>query len=50
MCWVVQVPVRKRGQVVAQKRHEFKTKREAERFKSKLAGYSEIYQVNYLKY
>lgn len=50
MCWVVQVPVKKRGGVIAQKRHEFKTKREAEQFRSKLDSYSEIYKMNYLRY
>ncbi|HFR3332286.1 TPA: hypothetical protein ACHU45_000372 [Streptococcus suis] len=49
MCWVVQVPIKKRNGVIVQKRHEFKTKREAERFRSKIDGYSEIYKVNYLR-
>ncbi|HEM3171373.1 hypothetical protein [Streptococcus suis] len=49
MAWVVQVPVKKRGGVIAQKKHEFKTKTEAKRFQSKLDGYSEIYKVNYLR-
>lgn len=50
MCWVVQVPVKKRGGVIAQKRHEFKTKKEAEKFRSQLEGYSEIYKVTKLRY
>lgn len=50
MCWVVQIPIKSRDGVIKHVRHEFKTKREAERFKSSLQAYSEIYKVTKLRY
>ncbi|QBX22630.1 Uncharacterised protein [Streptococcus dysgalactiae subsp. equisimilis] len=50
MCWVVRIPVRGRGDTIKYEKHEFKTKKEAERFRGKLGKNSEIYKVSYLRY
>jgi len=50
MCWVVQIPLERRGDTIKYEKHEFKTKKEAERFRAKLDKNSEIYKVSYLRY
>lgn len=47
MCWVVQIPIKGYRDTIKYEKHEFKTKKEAERFRGKLDKNSEIYKVSY---
>ncbi|WP_176724790.1 hypothetical protein [Streptococcus agalactiae] len=48
MCWVVQIPIKGRGDTIKYEKHEFKTKKEAERFQNGLDVYSELFKVSYM--
>lgn len=48
MGWTVQIPRRGRAGAIKYEKHEFKTKKEAERFQNGLDVYSELFKVSYM--
>lgn len=48
MVWIVRMPIQARGGIKYDV-HEFKTKREAERYRKYLKSHSEIYKVTKMR-